>query len=125
MIDVSPLPDLHHSSIYDWGAKVEVRTDKDGKHPYLYALAPMRLVNTETGAKYFSYGVSVSSVIPFLGLHRYLYSIKDIKHFRTAVRLRHMTLEDFINEVGFEKVGYDPETMEDWYICQADEGRLT
>lgn len=123
MIDVAPISG--EISIYDWGSKVEVRTDKDGKNPYLYGI-PCLSTSTEDGkTRYFVYGREYdSSKISFFSMHRYLYSVKDLKKFRSAVRLRHMTLEDFINEVGFEKAGYDPETMEDWYICSTD-GRLT
>lgn len=125
MIDVSPLPDVASPTNFDWGSKVEVRTDKDGKHPYLYALSSFTSQGGEIltyGQKYTADMTSTASVL--LSLHRYLYSTKDIKHFRSAVRLRHMTLEDFINGCGFEKVGYDPETMEAWYIC-ANVGRMT
>lgn len=131
MIEVEPLPD--HFSINEWGSKVEVRTDKDGKNPYLYALAPIHVVKTSDGqTKAFCFGYSVDS--DFLSkasksvstqLNRYFYSTKDLKKFKSAVRLRHMTLEDFIFDYGFAEVGHDPETMESWYICQADEGRLT
>lgn len=122
MIDVSPLDD---SSIYDWGSKVEVRTDKDGKNPYLYAL-PCLSTRTEDGkTKYLSYGRELNvDRVTLSSLHRYLYSIKDLKKFRSAVRLRHMTLDDFIFECSFEEAGYDLETMERWYICSS-EGRLT
>lgn len=126
MIDISPLPDFANPTDFDWGSKVEVRTDKNGKNPYLYALSSF----TSQGGEIFTYGqkytaniTSTASVL--LSLHRYLYSTKDIKNFKRAVGLRRqVTLSDFIDGCGFEKVGYDPETMEAWYIC-ANVGRMT
>ena len=131
MIEVNPFPD--NFSLYDWGSKVEVRTDQNGKNPYLYALSPLHVVKTADGkTEAFCFGrpvevdfLSKASKSVSTSLPRYFYSTKDLKKFKSAVRLRHMALEDFIYDYGFVEVGHDPDTMESWYICQADEGRLT
>lgn len=113
-----------------FGKKVVVRTEKDGKKPYLFAYSPLWETKTVDGEKYFSYGRDVTSLAgteikSVRDVPRYVYSIKDLKHFKSAVRLRHMTLEDFITKCFFMRAGYDPETMEEWYVCAADQGRLT
>lgn len=126
MLVLDPLGD--EPSLYDVGAKVVVRTDKDGKHPYLYAYAPMRIAKMTDGREhYFSYGQEVDPdvVKSVYDLERYVYNIKDLKHFKSAVRLRNMSMVSFIEACGFVHVGYDPDTMEDWYRCMADQGRLT
>lgn len=125
MLVLDPLGD--DPSIYDFGSKVVVQADKEGKHPYLYAYAPMRVEQTSDGKdKYISYGQEAdpNAVKSFNDLERYVYSIKDVKHFKSAVRLRNMPLKNFIDICGFERVGYDTETMENWYICVLGECRL-
>lgn len=124
MLILDPLGE--NPSLYDVGAKVVVRTDKNGKHPYLYAYAPMHIVQMTDGDHYFSYGQEVDPKVvkSVYDLERYVYNIKDLKKFKSAVRLRNMSMVNFIEACDFVRVGYDPDTMEDWYRCMASQGRL-
>lgn len=106
-----------------WGARVEVLKDKD-KKPYLYAY-PMLV---QVGDGWLSYGWRlpaderpIQSPLPY---DRYLYSVKDLKRFKSAVRLRDTPLENFIAQAGFKKVAEDADTLQPWYVC-AKYGRLT
>lgn len=105
-----------------WGARVEVLKDEKGK-PYLYAF-PM-LTQSSDGS-WLSYGWQLPDERPVrspLAYERYLYSIKDIKRFRSAVRLRDLPLENFVAQFGFKKMGDDSETLQPWYVC-AQYGQL-
>lgn len=121
MLRVYALPDTNTRREL-WGSRVVIKTDKDGKHPYLYAY-PYFAKDHE--GKPVSYGYRYDrELVDHLSFDRYLYSVKDLKKFKSAVRLRYATIDEFAQQYGFVVVAFDPDTMQEWYVCTAT-GRLT
>lgn len=119
MLQVYAIPDKADRKNL-WGSKVEVRTDKDGKNPYLFARPHFEV---QDGRK-ISFGYYMNSdPHDFLYFDRYFYTPKDLNSFKSAVRLRHMPLDEFVYQYGFKVAGYDPQTLQEWYVC-VQEGRL-